>query len=71
MSTSRRRCDPTDKPVEWMNINVSLVKDQYDAFNLNDRRATVSLDPIPQFIHMQLDRELLQDVNGMNGGRER
>ncbi len=59
----------TDKPVQWMNINVSLDKDQYDAFNLNDPRVDVPIDPIPQFISMRLDRALLRTVTGMNGGK--
>jgi len=41
-----------------MNINVSMAKDQYDAFNLNDPRLDVPLDPVPQFITMRLDRAL-------------
>ena len=59
----------TDKPVQWMNINVSLVKDTYDAFNLNDPRVDVQLDRIPQFISMRLDRALLRPVTAMNGGK--
>ncbi len=58
-----------DKPLQWMNINVSLVKDTYDAFNLNDPRVDVPLDPIPQFISMRLDRALLRPVTAMNGGK--
>jgi len=58
----------TDKPVQWMNINVSAVKDSYDAFNLNDGRVDVQLDPIPVFMSMRLDRALLRNVNAMNGG---
>ena len=61
--------NPTDKPVQWLNINVSMAKDQYDAFNLNDPRLDVPLDPIPQFITMRLDRALLRPVNAMNGGK--
>ncbi len=61
--------NPTDKPVQWMNINVSMAKDQYDAFNLNDPRLDVPLDPIPQFITMRLDRALLRPVDAMNGGK--
>jgi len=61
--------NPTDKPVQWMNINVSMAKDQYDAFNLNDPRVDVPIDPIPQFITMRLDRALLRPVNAMNGGK--
>jgi mannose-6-phosphate isomerase-like protein (cupin superfamily) len=59
----------TEKPVQWMNINVSLEKDQYDAFNLNDPRVEVPIDPIPQFISMRLERSLLRPVNGLNGGK--
>jgi len=58
----------TDKPVQWMNINVSAVKDSYDAFNLNDGRVDVQLDPIPVFMSMRLDRALLRSVTAMNGG---
>lgn len=61
--------NPTDKPVQWMNINVTLVKDTYDAFNLNDPRVDVPLDPIPQFISMRLDRALLRPGTSMNGGK--
>jgi mannose-6-phosphate isomerase-like protein (cupin superfamily) len=61
--------NPTDKPVQWMNINVSMAKDEYDAFNLNDPRVDVPLDPIPQFINMRLDRALLRQVTAMNGGK--
>jgi mannose-6-phosphate isomerase-like protein (cupin superfamily) len=58
----------TDKPVQWMNINVSVAKDSYDAFNLNDGRVDVQLDPIPVFMSMRLDRALLRNVTAMNGG---
>src|ERR1700747_3699331 len=34
----------TDKPVQWMNINVSAAKGTYDAFNLDDPRVDVPLD---------------------------
>ena len=39
--------NPTDKPVQWMNINVSAMKGTYDAFNLGDPRVDVPLDPDP------------------------
>src|SRR6476660_1054297 len=52
--------NPTDKPVQWMNINVSLMKGTYDAFNLGDARVDVALDRIPVFMTMQLDRALLK-----------
>jgi len=59
----------TDKPVQWMNINVSAMKATYDAFNLGDPRVDVQLDPIPVFMAMRLDRALLRPVNGMSGGK--
>src|ERR1700722_4388929 len=49
----------TDKPVQWLNINVGLSK-TYDTFNLADSRVGVPLDPIPQFVSMHLDRSLLK-----------
>jgi mannose-6-phosphate isomerase-like protein (cupin superfamily) len=59
----------TDKPVQWMNINVSLYKNQYDAFNLDDGRVDVPLDKIPPFMTMKLDRAMLrpQTVPGVKG----
>src|ERR1051326_9031524 len=68
MGHSHAIYNATDKPVEWMNINVSAVKDNYDAFNLNDGRVDVQLDPIPVFMSMRLDRAMLRSVNAMNGG---
>ena len=57
----------TDKPVQWMNINVGLTK-VYDTFNLGDSRVGAPLDPIPTFIAMHLDRALLKPVDKMHGG---
>lgn len=57
----------TDKPLQWLNINVGMTK-VYDTFNLGDPRLNVPLDPIPQFITMHLDRSLLKPVSRMNGG---
>jgi mannose-6-phosphate isomerase-like protein (cupin superfamily) len=54
----------SDRPLQWLNINVGLTKD-YDAFNLGDARVGVALDPVPQFISMRLDRALLKP--GKNG----
>ena len=50
----------TDKPVQWMNINVSARKGVYDAFDLGDGRVDVALDPIPTFMTMRLDQTLLR-----------
>lgn len=59
--------NPTDKPVQWVNINVGLTK-TYDAFNLDDPRTGVALDPIPQFISARFDPAKLRAVAGMDGG---
>jgi mannose-6-phosphate isomerase-like protein (cupin superfamily) len=59
----------SDRPVEWMNINVSALKGKYDAFNLNDGRVGAPLDPIPVFMTMMLSQELLLPVKNMNGGK--
>jgi mannose-6-phosphate isomerase-like protein (cupin superfamily) len=69
MGHSHAIYNATDKPVQWMNINVSAMKDTYDAFNLDDSRADVQLDRIPVFMTMRLDRTLLRPVNAMNGGK--
>lgn len=60
--------NPTDKPVQWMNVNVGMGAG-YDAFNLMDPRVDVPLDPIPQFISVRFDRSLLRPVNAMDGGK--
>jgi mannose-6-phosphate isomerase-like protein (cupin superfamily) len=56
------------KTVQWMNINIGLTKGFYDAFNLDDPRVGVAIDPIPTFITMHLDRALLKPVQNMRGG---
>ena len=59
----------TDKPVQWMNINVTLLKGTYDAFDLGDPRVGVPIDPIPQFMTMKLDRARLRPSEAMFGGK--
>jgi mannose-6-phosphate isomerase-like protein (cupin superfamily) len=59
----------TDRPVQWMNINVSALKGEYDAFNLDDSRVDALLDRIPVFMAMYLKRDLLRAVESMNGGK--
>src|SRR5689334_25346249 len=60
MGHSQAIYNATDKPVQWMNINVSAMKGTYDATNLGDPRIDVPLDRIPVFMAMQLDRALLK-----------
>ncbi len=58
----------SNKTVQWMNINIGLTNDFYDAFNLDDSRVGAPLDTIPTFITMHLDRSLLKPIDHMNGG---
>jgi mannose-6-phosphate isomerase-like protein (cupin superfamily) len=58
----------SDKTVQWMNINIGLHKDFYDAFNLNDSRVGAPLDTVPTFISMHLDRSLLKPLEHRKNG---
>jgi len=70
MGHSHAIYNPSDKPVEFMNINISAVKGKYDAFNLDDARIDVAKDPIPTFMTMRLDRNLLRPMPSYHGGKE-
>jgi mannose-6-phosphate isomerase-like protein (cupin superfamily) len=59
----------TDKPVQWMNINVTAMRGSYDAFNLDDDRVGAPLDPVPTFMTMRLNRERLPQPAAMSGGK--
>ena len=59
--------NPTDQPLQWLNINVGMSK-VYDAFNLGDQHLNPTIDPVPQFVSFRLDRSLLKPLTGMDGG---
>ena len=67
MGSAHAIYNPTDQPVDWMNINVGASK-VYDTSDLGDARVGVAKDPIPQFITMKLDRGDLKPVSHMDGG---
>jgi hypothetical protein len=67
MGSAHAIYNPTDQPVEWMNINVGGSK-VYDTSDLGDARVSMAKDPIPQFITMKLDRADLKPVSRMSGG---
>jgi mannose-6-phosphate isomerase-like protein (cupin superfamily) len=69
MGHSHAIYNPTDKPLQWMNINVSAIKGEYDAFDLKDGRVDVAIDKVPTFMTMSLDRSQLRNVPSMNGGK--
>ena len=68
MGHSHAIYNPGDKPVEFMNINISAVKGRYDAFNLDDPRIGVPKEPIPAFMTMRLDKALLKPMKAFHGG---
>lgn len=69
MGHSHAIYNPSNKPVEFMNINVASIKGHYDAFNLNDARTDVAQkDPIPVFMTMNLDKKLLRPIANYHGG---
>src|SRR5215471_12789691 len=62
MGHSHAIYNPSDKPVEFMNINIASVRGHYDAFNLDDARVGAAKDPIPVFMTMRLDKALLAPI---------
>jgi mannose-6-phosphate isomerase-like protein (cupin superfamily) len=68
MGHSHAIYNPSDKPVEFMNINIAEIKGHYDAFNLDDARVGAAKDPVPVFMTMRLDKKLLQPVPNYHGG---
>src|SRR5438093_8300204 len=69
MGHSHAIYNASDKPLEWMNINVSSIKGKYDAFDLHDGRVGAPLDPIPVFMTMRLSRDLLRPIAAMDSGK--
>ena len=66
MGSAHAIYNPTDQPVEWMNINVGTSK-VYDTSDLGDSRVGAAKDPIAQFITMRLDRADLKPVSHIRG----
>jgi mannose-6-phosphate isomerase-like protein (cupin superfamily) len=52
--------NPGPGPVQWMNLNVSLVAGVYDSFDLGDTRAGAALDVTPTFMTIRLDKSQLR-----------
>jgi mannose-6-phosphate isomerase-like protein (cupin superfamily) len=69
MGHSHAIYNPSDKPVEFMNINIAATRGHYDAFNLDDARVGVPKDPIPTFMTMKLDKKLLRPSPNYHGGQ--
>lgn len=69
MGHSHAIYNPSDKPVEFMNINITAVKGKYDAFNLDDARTNVkNKEEVPPFMTMRLDKKMLKPMPHYHGG---
>jgi mannose-6-phosphate isomerase-like protein (cupin superfamily) len=60
--------NPGPGPVQWMNLNVSLIPNFYDNFDLGDTRVGAALDTIPTFMTMRLDKSLLRAAGARGRG---
>ena len=69
MGHSHAIYNATGKPIQWLNIQVTAVKGSSDAFNLDDPRLDVPLDPIPVFMTSRFKLGLLKPVKAMDGGK--
>jgi len=67
MGHSHAVYNASDRPVQWLMINVPAIKGQNDSFNLGDPRVGVPLDPIPVFMNVRFDPALLRPIKAMNG----
>src|SRR4030095_98057 len=60
--------NPGPTPVQWVNLNVSLVAGVYDNFDLGDTRVGAALDVIPTFMTIRLDKSLLRAAGARGRG---
>src|SRR5690349_13582195 len=60
--------NPGPSPVQWMNLNVSLIPGVYDNFDLGDTRVGAALDALPTFMTVRLDPSLLRAPGGRGRG---
>jgi mannose-6-phosphate isomerase-like protein (cupin superfamily) len=69
MGHSHAIYNPTDRPIQWMNIAVGTIKGKYDNFDLGDDRSDAALDPKPVFINARLHKYELPLVENLHGGK--
>ena len=60
MGHSHAIYNATDKPVQWININVSMLKGEYDNFDLNNKREMFRSTRRPMFMTMTSTAPLLR-----------
>jgi mannose-6-phosphate isomerase-like protein (cupin superfamily) len=63
--------NPGPAPVQWMNLNVSLVAGVYDNFDLGDTRVGAALDAIPMFMALAEAYYVLGGERSISPGRQR
>ncbi|WP_373521844.1 cupin domain-containing protein [Aquiflexum sp.] len=68
MGDSHAIYNSSDKALTWLNFAVSRTKGKTDNFDLGDTRVGAILDPIPTFVHGQLEKEKLRSDNPAYGG---
>lgn len=60
--------NPGPTPVQWMNLNVSLIPGVYDNFDLGDTRVGAVQDAIPAFMTFRLERSQLRAAGARGRG---
>lgn len=55
LGSSHAVYNPTDRPMIWLDISVSVLKGVAGGFDLGDDRVGAVLDPIPQFVNARFD----------------
>ncbi|MFC1528513.1 cupin domain-containing protein [Candidatus Latescibacterota bacterium] len=69
MGSSHAIYNPSDRPLQWMNIGVGTEKGKYDAVNYNDNRANARVESPAPFLWAQFDRSLLHPAPRAHGGK--
>jgi mannose-6-phosphate isomerase-like protein (cupin superfamily) len=69
LGSSHAIYNPSDRPLEWMNIGVSIVKGKYDAINFGDDRTNAKLDSPAPFKWGNFDRSLMKPAKNAHHGK--
>lgn len=69
LSHSHAIYNPTNQPVQWMNISITERKGKYDAFDTNNTMVGARNDEKPLFIHAKFDKALLRPMENFHGGK--
>jgi mannose-6-phosphate isomerase-like protein (cupin superfamily) len=69
LSHSHAIYNPTNQPVQWMNISITERKGTDDAFDTNNTRDRAHNDEQPHLIHARFDTALLLPMENFHGGK--